>query len=261
LYKIECLLCLKKKHLSFRNLTFLPFNMNTSTSDSSFAILSAIGDASIRERESGSGDPREELARLTESFEERWRAAGGGTLRSPSMGSTSTTWYLGAMLDDIQERHKELGLPEYAPPTYKPLVAPSFGKQATEPALSSTTLEDMRREFVHSTPATQFITPSRLRSVAPSLSALVGLPPPPRISRVNAFSDCLGRTRNPLDSVNEEDVMDQLSTLRSQLQLRRDHPSLSCQGSEEPADSEDLTTKIEAIEGVLQAFGVIFRNP
>lgn len=232
----------------------------TAPTDSSFAVLSAIGEASIRQRKTVSGDPLEDLARVTESFEERWRAAGGGTLRSPSTGGTSTTWYLGAMLDDIQERHKELGLPEYSPPSYTPPRAIPFGKQATEPALSSTTLEDMLRECRQPPPPVQ---PSRLRALA-SASSLLSLPPPPPLVRVNAYADCLGR--NPLAPVDEEDVMDQLSSLRSRLQLRRDHPmSLDIDNEEavEAADQRyaDLTKKIQAIESVLQVFGIPFRNP
>ena len=61
-----------------------------------------------------------ELQESIAEFEEAWYAAGGGTLRSPSLGGTSTTWYLGSMLEDIQDRCKALGLPEYEPPTYRP---------------------------------------------------------------------------------------------------------------------------------------------
>ena len=272
-------------------------------------------------------DKHSELRRLEERFEEQWYAAGGGTLRSPSLGGTSTTWYLGAGLEEIQERRKELGLPEYSPPTYKPLVAPSFGKQATEPAVSSTTLEDMLRECRQPRPLVQ---PSLLRSVltssltadrcpaygcenpltcacpraepraiavedednrpsrfrgyawmgrrfpattsgsvpqgrlASSASGVPNLPPPPPLVRVNAFADCLGR--NPLDIVDEEDVLEQLSSLRSKLQLRRDHPTSLDIDNEEAVEAADrryaeLTAKIQAIESVLQAFGIPFRNP
>ena len=344
-YTCDCSTC--KDYLAGNTATDVSEDTVAPT-DSSFAVLRAIGEAAIRERETvanaGCGeepantsvailtaaedivvvpqDKHAELRRLEERFEEQWYAAGGGTLRSPSLGGTSTTWYLGAGLEEIQERRKELGLPEYSPPTYKPLVAPSFGKQATEPAVSSTTLEDMLRECRQPRPLVQ---PSLLRSVltssltadrcpaygcenpstcecpltearvlpvededsrpsrfrgyawmgrrppattsgsvpqwrlASSASGVPNLPPPPPLVRVNAFSDCLGR--NALEPVDEEDVLEQLSSLRSKLQLRRDHPSISGADSLKPVDSEDLTVKIEAIESVLQAFGITFRNP
>lgn len=61
-----------------------------------------------------------EIERLQAEFETEWFAVGGGTLRSPSMGSTSTTFYLGAMLETINKRRKELGLDEYSPPVRTP---------------------------------------------------------------------------------------------------------------------------------------------
>jgi hypothetical protein len=66
--------------------------------------------------------------------------------------------------------------------------------------------------------------------------------------------------------MDEEDVMEQLSSLRSRLQLRRDHPTSLDIDDEEAVEAADrryasFTKKIEAIESVLQAFGVPFRNP
>jgi hypothetical protein len=252
-------------------------------------------------------DKLAELRRLQERFEEQWFAAGGGTLRSPSLGGTSTTWYLGAGLEEIQERCRELGLPEYSPPTYKPPVPMQvskeeihencrvlgipFGKQATEPALSSTTLEDMRREWLHPKLTVQ---PSRLRSAdrcpaygcenpttcaCPRAEPIAlpsednrpsrfrnlpsrGIPPAPRLVRVNAFTDCLGR--GPFEPVNEYDVMQKLKSLRASLQLQRDR--MPCDIDDEEAvavadrKQEELAKKIKAIEDVLQTFGAPFHN-
>ena len=298
-----------------------------------FAILSAIGEAAIQERQ---GDPHEELASLIEDFEIQWRAAGGGTLRSPSLGGTSTTWYLGAMLEQIQDRRAALGLEEYHPPMYQPLarpgignlvansstiqpstllkaeadrcpaygcenplncacpraepraldtednnkpsrfrgygwmgrrppttsseslsrVASSFGKQATEPAVSNTTLQDMYDEMRNSTPKKET---SVLRS---------SLPPPPPLVRVGRFTDASTTPSlnmlNVFTNVDEDDTMDRLRSLRSQFQLRQDDLYSGCSSHDEmaAADQEfnELDRKIHAIEQCMSAFGAIYRN-
>lgn len=88
--------------------------------DPSFAILSAIGEASYAES-------RYDLQELEERYEEAWRSEGGGTLRSPSTGATSTTHYLGAMQEEIDERRQALGIePHFFTPirTINPLTIP-----------------------------------------------------------------------------------------------------------------------------------------
>jgi hypothetical protein len=99
----------------------------------------------------GSGSSaHEELGKLQQEFEQAWKEAGGGTLRSPSLGGTSTTHYLGGMLDEIQERRSALCMKPYEPPTYKP--------SCTE-GQASTNLP----------------------------AWVLALPPPPPLRRVNAF--------------------------------------------------------------------------
>jgi len=74
--------------------------------------------------EMSSADKLQELTKLQADFEKEWYAAGGGTLRSPSYGGTSTTFYLGEMLESINTLRKELGLDEYSPPTFVPCLTP-----------------------------------------------------------------------------------------------------------------------------------------
>ncbi len=199
--------------------------------DNAFAILSAIGQAAIDAR-----DPYEELARLTERFEEQWYAAGGGTLRSPSLGGTSTTWYLGAMLDDIQERRKELGMDEYSPPSNRSSLHRPVPQQ---PAV--------------------MLTPSQLLSRS---SADAHLPPPPRLVRVNAFTSA---TTPPVPSAPSEDkAMDALRSLRAELQIQQDDLYKDCFTAAEiaaqDAEHDELSRKIRALEDCLLAFGAIFRT-
>lgn len=86
--------------------------------------------------------------------------------------------------------------------------------------------------------------------------------PPPLLIRVNAFSDALGRSFS--DTRTEEDeLMGRLRTLRSQLQLRQDEVySQDARSHDEMAmqDEEwnELDRKIDAIEGVLSAFNVMY---
>jgi hypothetical protein len=198
--------------------------------DNAFAILSAIGQAAIDSR-----DPYEDLARLTERFEEQWFAAGGGTLRSPSLGGTSTTWYLGAALDEIQERRKQLGMDEYSPPSYTPSLLRPVPKQ----------------------PAAM-LTPSQLLSRA---SADAHLPPPPRLVRVNAFTSA---TTPPSPAPSEDMAMDALRSLRAELQIQQDDLYKDCFTAAEiaaqDAEHDELSRKIRALEDCLLAFGAIFRT-
>lgn len=74
-----------------------------SDDNTSFAMLSAIGEASHAES-------RYDLQELEERYDAAWRSEGGDSLRSPSTGATSTTHYLGAMQEEIDERRQSLGL-------------------------------------------------------------------------------------------------------------------------------------------------------
>jgi hypothetical protein len=96
------------------------------------------------------------------------------------------------------------------------------------------------------------------------LSQADTLPPPPPLVRVNAFADALGRTPSATTS-EEADLMDRLSSLRSQLQLRQDEVySQDARSHDEMAmhdtEWEELDRKIDAIEQVLSAFGVLYRT-
>ncbi len=216
-----------------------------------------------------------ELDQRIQDFEDAWSSAGGGTLRSPSLGGTSTTWYLGAMLDDIQARRAALGLPEYSPPTYKPLMMVTpFGKQATEPTLSSTTLEDMLRECRQ---PSRIVQPSQLiatygtatstTTAAPSFTPVDPvatatsntIPPGPALRRVNAFG--MGFYTGPTD---EDDLMDRLRHWRSELQLRQDDLYRGCDTAEQiaaaEAESRKIDRKVSAIEDLMLTCGAIFRH-
>jgi hypothetical protein len=288
LSKIECKKIKKEKHFSYF-LSNPPFNMSSTTTSSApdmsaFAILSAIGQAAIEEREALGSDPHEELARLTENLEEKWYAAGGGTLRTPSLGCTSTTHYLGAMLEEIQERRKELGMEEYSPPAYglahsyprvvRDIISPSellasmpgvsiskeartpFGKQATEPAVSDNTIETMRAEYI--APAKAAPT-SSFESPRPSRFGY--LPPPPPLTRTSGFSNAAP----PLPSCPSEDAaMDNLRALRAELQLQQDDLYKDAVTDEEikakDEDYDEIQQKISAIEQCMLAFGAIFRH-
>lgn len=200
----------------------------SSTQENSFAILSAIGQAAIDERQ-------EELARFTEHFEERWLAAGGGGLRTPSLGGTSTTGYLGVMLDHIQESHRALGMEEYNPPTVFATPPPPIKQN--------------------------FISPSQLLAAQLQRSSTLSIPPPPPLVRVNAFASPF---RQRSGSVEEGDLMNDLRTFRSQLQLTQDDCYKDCFSSAEidaaEAEHAELGRKIAAIEQCMLAFGAIFRT-
>ena len=219
----------------------------TQESAPSLAILSAIGEASH-------ADQREQLTRLEDRYDELWARAGGGTLRSPSTGATSTTYYLGEMQQEIDARRQDLGLPnrfrvEQAPET------PSLTRAATGCGAWGCTTSNCTAPEV--TPAL---------SSPPALSRFTILPPPPRIQRVNAFADVLGRSRfGPVyEDIDEDDLMDQLRSYRSQLQLKQDD---LYRGLETEAEiqamhdvHEEMSRKIYAIEQCMLAFGAIFRT-
>ena len=186
----------------------------------------------------GSGSSaHEELGKLQQEFEEAWFEAGGGTLRSPSLGGTSTTHYLGAMLDEIQERRSALCMKPYSPPMRNPIEETSSTPPPPPPSVS-----------------------------APSL--LTSLPPPPPLVRVNAFGPAIGLSPlSPFSVFNpesEDNIMEQLSVLRSRLQIKQDFLYRGLQSEEELGrarqESMDLDIKINAIEDVLRAFNVTFRN-
>jgi len=71
-------------------------------------------------------DPLEQLARLTERFEELWYGAGG---------SPSTTGHLGPYLEDIQGRRRALGMEPYQPPTCRPGIGVGFQTLPPPPPL------------------------------------------------------------------------------------------------------------------------------
>lgn len=197
----------------------------------------------------------EELTRLEELYEERWRAAGGGTLISPSHGANSTTHYLGAMLDEINDRRIALGFDTYSGPGNNSRAVPSQGCSAW----------GCTDKNCKSPPATPSLTspppaPRRFLSrVAPSLP-----PPPPSLVRVNAFTDSIGRVFLPLAEL-EENTLDSLATLRSRLQQHRARMPCDIDSEEAvaaaDAESADIQAKIEAIEKILHAFHYTFRNP
>lgn len=195
-----------------------------------------------------------ELTRLQDLYEDRWREAGGGTLRSPSTGATSTTWYLGAMLDEINERRLALGLDKYGGPP----STPSLTRSNACPAWGCT---DKNCQSPETTPALPSPPPlSRFLTTTPPF-----IPPPPPLVRVNAFADCLGRIFEPLPLDEEQErVMESLRSLRGRLQIKRDHTPCDIDNEEAVAAAdlsyEDLTSKISAIEQVLMAFRVPFRT-
>lgn len=253
----------------------------------------------LLEAEALSGPQAELYARLREAeerYDQAYREAQGGCfLRSPSTGSTSTTWYLGAMQDDIDQIRKELGL--------KPIYSlPAVAEEDDDTVSVSVSAAAAARAPLPS------LAPSPADGGARLADMLGGgaLGPAPPVVRVNAFATALGpvagsglgwgapplaRTstfaapvhtfRFAADSAAaagggipsvlalEEDsavdaLMAQLRTLRGTLQTRQDavydeqarsHDEMAA------ADEEwqDLDTKIHAIEDVLTAFRKVFR--
>lgn len=230
----------------------------TTSSSNTYSILSAIGRMSHAEQgirsfpsppssplqrgtAMGAGDS---TAALQAELEEReanyiaaWRQAGGGTLRSPSTGITSTTWYLGPMLEDIEERREALGLPPFTYPPSEVHVA--YGQPI------------------------QYLTPTHL------LDGDSNIPPPPPLRRVNGFTSSTTSSsvvRNLFPATDEDDLMDRLRTYRSELQVTQDDLYEGVSHDDEDTinalneQSEEISRKIQAIEQCMLSFGAIFRN-
>jgi hypothetical protein len=254
--------------------------------------------ARLLEAEALSGPQAQLYARLREA-EERYNLAyteaqGGCSLRSPSTGSTSTTWYLGAMQDDIDAIRKELGL--------KPIYSLSAVAEADEdvvnlsvsaPAPPPVPLHPLQNK-VGAALTTLFppsVGPSAARSMSshglgwgsPALGrTMTGTLAASPLVRVNAFAAPADTFRGAAESAAgagggiasvmafEDDsevdaLMGQLRTLRATLQTRqaavyedgaRSHDEMQMADQE----WEDLDTKIHAIEGVLTAFRQVFRT-
>ncbi len=167
-----------------------------------------------------------------------------------------------------------------------------FGPQATEPALSSTTLEDMYREMgriglSNEAPAPAEPAPSSSvlpqRSMGGGIGLLRGSPgvsvsflSPSALLASGAYNSstpALGRTVTGLGSTEynplaeaEEEFCNSLRSHRSFLQLQSDdigrgvEEPTEAQQAEWSAQHDELARKIRAIEDCLLAFGSFFRT-
>lgn len=205
--------------------------------------------------------PQAELYERLRLAQERYdqvytEAQGGCSLRSPSTGMTSTTGFLGAMQDEIDQMRKQLGLkPIYAYDVEAPPAAPA---PSPLPARSMTSYG------------------FSMGWGAPALGRTMtaaSLAPPPLV-RVDAFAAAGGASPSGgigaaisavEDDASVDTLMDQLRALRASLQVRQDkvyeesvgsHSDMSVQDME----WEDLDNKIHAIEGVLGAFRKVYRQ-
>lgn len=92
----------------------------------------------------------------------------------------------------------------------------------------------------------------------------LNLPPPPPLTRVERFPMPSLSILTSFPDVDEEDTMDRLRSLRSQLQLKQDSLYMGLTATEDiqAADEiyEDYDHKIRAIENCMLAFGAIFRT-
>lgn len=92
----------------------------------------------------------------------------------------------------------------------------------------------------------------------------LNLPPPPPLTRVERFPMPSLSILTSFPDVDEEDTMDRLRSLRSQLQIQQDelYKDLFTREEIEAADEryEDLGRKIRAIENCMLEFGAIFRT-
>ena len=213
----------------------------TSSTTSSYNLLSAIGrmahaEQGIQSYPESNALPlyhssssvsttdlssQDELKERETAFDEAWFQAGGGTLRSPSTGITSTTHYLGYMLDDINERREALSMPPYSPPTsqvsrgYIPPPPPALQRVN---AFSSHTgpAGPVRRLFQdnHSTDEDDLM--DRLRSFRSEL----------QLQQDGLYRDA--KTQDEVKALNKQ--------------------------------YEELSDKIHSIEVVLSTFGAIFRT-
>lgn len=212
------------------------------THNPAFSILSAIGKASQDEA-------RKELSDLEGRYEQLWLAAGGGTLRTPSTGPTSTTHYLGHMLDQIEDHRKNLGMPSYEHPRVAREVHPVPQTNYIQP---SQLIELSREGFPIYVPPTHLHTPPPSHLLAP-----------PPLIRVNAFTDYSAH-RRLFEETDEDDLMDRLRTYRSELQLKQDDIYRGCETEEQiqaaQEKSEDMSRKIRALEDCMLSFGAIFRH-
>ena len=106
---------------------------------------------------------------------------------------------------------------------------------------------------------------------APLLSQLMGIPPPPPLQRVNAFttaelsSDMSPAARfQPINPVSEDEVAHTLRTYRVQLHMERQElfENVNTQEELDAADRkyDVITKKINAIESAMLAIGAIFRT-
>ena len=106
---------------------------------------------------------------------------------------------------------------------------------------------------------------------APLLSQLMGIPPPPPLQRVNAFtsaglsSDLSPAARFlPISSVSEDEVAHTLRSYRVQLHMERQE-LFGNVNTQEELDAADrkydvITKKINAIESAMVAIGAVFRT-
>lgn len=226
----------------------------------------------LLEAEALSGSQAELYARLRQ-VEERYsqaytEAQGGCSLRSPSTGGTSTTWYLGAMQDDIDHIRKQLGL--------KPIYSLSAVAEEDDDAVCV----PVPSPIVHS--MTSYVLPPPLVRVNAFTSAAAvgaggggGLDMSAFAAPVDTFraaTDSAASAGGGIASVlaMEHDpavdaIMVQLRTLRATLQVRQDslyEEQARSHDEMATADQEwdDLDNKIHAIEGVLSSFRKIFRQ-
>jgi hypothetical protein len=252
----------------------------------------------LLEAEALSGPQADLHARLREAEEcyERANTEAKGpsssrfpSLRSPSTGITSTTWYLGAMQNDIDNLRKQLGL--------KPIYSLSAVAEDNEDALNlrvSAAAPSPAPAPLQTGAGAGPVGPSVARTISshgpggdrwladlggwgvPALGrSMTGSLAAPPLVRVNAFRTAADSAAAAGDGVSsilalEDDaevdaLMDQLRTLRATLQIRQNkvyeeqaasHSDMALQDQE----WNDLDTKIHAIEGVLGAFRQVYRT-
>lgn len=146
------------------------------------------------------------------------------------------------------------------------LISPStlLGRNTTaEERASAMDMQRLRRPIQRTSSNAVFDSSSvvPLGRTATNEDTGLNLPPPPPLSRmVNRPSLSI---LTSLPDVDEEDTMDRLRSLRSQLQMEQDdlYKDLFTRQEIEAADerNEDLGRKIRAIENCMLEFGAIFR--